>query len=229
MKKDNKTNQPFKIVLFIIFVLCIWAISTIQLHLFPSINVKWSQELCDNVNNVYINLSYSFMAGFIFYLLTVSFPHIMEKKRIKPVLQQKVHNIKNEFRRVLIEFSRDTRFGDSFFEENARKVLMSKIWTNNVPMYKALYNIDISYVAFIGEVGRNIKIQITNLIQSYQLYLSTEQICLLEELYSMQIFSTAIQFGKMPISLEDENGKKSLVDFFIEALNKMDDVERSFN
>lgn len=228
MKKDNKTNQPFKIVLFIIFVLCIWAISTIQLHLFPSINVKWSQELCDNVNNVYINLSYSFMAGFIFYLLTVSFPHIMEKKRIKPVLQQKVNDIKNEFRNVLLEFSRNTQIGDYFIEENARKALMSKLWTNNLPMYKKLYNIDISYIAFIGEVGKNIQKKIINLIQSYQGYLSTEQICLLEELSSMQIFSTANQFSKMPISLEDENGKKWLVDSFITALNKMDDVEKSF-
>lgn len=129
----------------------------------------------------------------------------------------------------MLEFSRGTDTNDYMKTESARKVLMSKNWTDNMPMYQKLYNANISYIAFIGEVGKLIQKNIVELIQSYQRFMTTEQIGLLEELPKLTIFSLAQQFSKMPISLEDENGKKSLVDFFIKALEKMKEIEDSFN
>lgn len=106
---------------------------------------------------------------------------------------------------------------------------MSKNWTDTIPMFQYLYKAQISYLAYIGEVGKKIQKDIVELIQSYQKYMTMEQVCLLEELSSMQIFAFANQFKQINISLEDKNGKESIVGFFIDAIRKMNEIEDSFS
>lgn len=228
--KNIRNLNCIHLALFIMLLLCVWALSAIQLkipHL--TINVNWAQERCDNLNQLYINLSYSFLAGFVFYLLTIYFPQKRERKRLEPVIKQKVLEIRKELRNVLLEFSRKTDIQNYIEIESARKVLMSKNWTDYMPMYQLLYKANISYIAYIKEKGILIKKNINDFIQSYQTHMTAKQICLLEELSNMQIFSIAHQFSQMTISLEDPNGKKSLVDMFIDAMNKMSEIEESFS
>ena len=220
-----------EIILTIALALCLWAILAIQLEI-DSLIIKNNlpQKVCDNINKLYINITYSFLAGYIFYLLTVYFPKRFEKKRLQPIFKQKIYAIKNDFNCILLEFSRNTEFKNGYLElENARKVLMSKNWTDNMPIYQNLYKDNISYISFISEEGKIMKKQINDFIQSYQSYITVKQLCLLEELSNMMIFSIAHQFSQMTISLEDANGKKSLVDMFINALSKMYDIEYAFN
>ena len=129
-----------------------------------------------------------------------------------------------------MEFSRDTDIKKDFLEtDNAKIILMSKNWTDTIPMFQYLYKAQISYLAYIGEVGKKIQKDIVELIQSYQKYMTMEQVCLLEELSSMQIFAFANQFKQINISLEDKNGKESIVGFFIDAIRKMNEIEDSFS
>ena len=220
-----------KIALYLLLLLCVWAILAMQLRVAGlQIQVNWSQDRCDNLNQLFINLTYSFLAGYVFYLLTIYFPQRKEKKRIQPVIQQKVLNIRKALSDILLEFSRNTDIHQDFLEiENAKKVLMSKNWTDKMPMFQYLYKAQISYLAYIGEVGNKIQKDVIDLIQSYQRYMTTEQVCLLEGLSSMQIFALANQFKQMNISLEDKNGKESIVGFFIEAICKMHEIEDSFS
>lgn len=228
--KFVKNIHCVRLALYLILLLCAWAVLVIQLKISClSIPVNWSQESCNNLNQLYINLTYSFLAGYVFYLLTIYFPQKTEKKRLQPVIIKKTKAIKNELENVLLEFSRGTGINDYMKIENARKVLMSKNWTDSMPMYQKLYNANISYIAFIGIVGEHIQKKVVELIQSYQRFMTTEQIGLLEELPDLYIFSLAQRFSKMPISLEDENGKKSLVDFFIKTLEKIKEIEDSFD
>ena len=173
---------------------------------------------------------YKILAGYVFYLLTIYFPQIKEKKRIQPVIQQKVLDIRKAISDILLEFSRDTDIKKDFLEiENAKTVLMSKYWTDKMPMFQLLYKAQISYLAYIGEVGNKIRKDILDLIQSYQRYMTTEQVCLLEGLSNKQIFALANQFKQMNISLEDKNGKEFMVGLFIDAINKMNEREDSFS
>lgn len=228
--KNIRNINCIHLALYLLLLLCVWAIFAIQLKIpYLSINVNWAQERCDNLNQLYINLSYSFLAGFVFYLLTIYFPQKRERERLEPIIRLKVLEIKKELRNVLLEFSRKTDIQNYMEIESARKVLMSKNWTDYMPMYQLLYKANISYIAYIKETGILLKKNINNFIQSYQRYMTTEQICLLEELSSMQIFSIAHQFSQMTISLEDPNGKKSLVDMFIDAINKMSEIEKNFS
>lgn len=220
-----------KIALYVLLLFCGWAILAIQFRVAClQIPMNWSQDRCDNLNQLFINLTYSFLAGYVFYLLTIYFPQRKEKKRIQPVIQQKVLNIRKAISDILLEFSRDTDIHKDLLEiDNAKKVLMSKNWTNKMPMFQYLYKAQISYLAYIGEVGKKIQKDIVDLIQSYQRYMTTEQVCLLEELSSMQIFALANQFKQMNISLEDKNGKESIVGFFIDAIRKMHEIEDGFS
>ena len=117
---------------------------------------------------------------------------------------------------LIIQFNvKLTDIKKDFLEtDNAKIILMSKNWTDTIPMFQYLYKARISYLAYIGEVGKKIQKDIVELIQSYQKYMTTEQVCLLEELSSMQIFAFANQFKQINISLEDKNGKESIVGFF---------------
>lgn len=220
-----------RIVFIIVLILCFWAIFAIQLEIdWLIIKIKLPQSVCNNINRLYLNLSYSYVAGYIIYLLTIYFPKKSEKKRLQPIFKQKIRDIKNDFNCILLEFSRNTEIKNGYMEiENARKVLLSKNWTDIMPMYQKMYKANISYIAFISEEGKILKKQINDFIQSYQSFITARQLCLLEELSNMMIFSIAHQFRQMTISLEDANGKKSLVDMFIDALNKMYEIEKAFN
>lgn len=231
IKNHITSVHSSKIALYVLLLFCGWAILAIQFRVTClQIPMNWSQDRCDNLNQLFINLTYSFLAGYVFYLLTIYFPQIKEKKRIQPVIQQKVLDIRKAISDVLLEFSRDTDIKKDFLEiENAKIVLMSKNWTDKMPMFMRLYNAHISYLAFIGEVGNKIRKDIVDLIQSYQRYMTTEQVCLLEGLSNMQIFALANQFKQMNISLEDKNGKEFMVGLFIDAINKMNEIEDSFS
>lgn len=217
-----------KSLLAIAIGLCVWSILAIQLDVSSLIlNVGWEQSVCDNINNVYINLSYSFIAGYIFYLLTICIPQRINYNKIQPVLNKKVLHIKSSFRNILLEFSREVNIEDFMEVEHARQVLLSKNWTSYIPMFQRLYNANMSYIEHINVEGKNIKQQVLDFIQTYQQFLITEQICALEELSSMQIFRIASQFSQMNINLQP--GIDSLVEEFILALEKVYEIEKLFS
>ena len=215
-------------LLVLAIVLCIWSILAIQLDVsFLILNVGWEQSLCDKINTVYVNLSYSFIAGYIFYILTIYIPHSINYKKIQPVLIQKVQIMKSSFRNILLEFSRGVNVDDYMEVESARQVLLSKNWTSYIPMFQQLYNTNMSYIEHVNIEGKNIKQQVLDFIQTYKQFLTTEQICALEELSSMHIFRIASQFSQMNINLQP--GINSLIDEFILALEKVYEIEKLFS
>jgi len=45
------------------------------------------------INEIIINLSYSYIAGIVVYLLTIVLPVYFEKKRLRPVINEKINDI----------------------------------------------------------------------------------------------------------------------------------------
>ena len=79
-----------KCILWIITIICIYAILHIGLGWFCAIGVS------DNylkINQVLINLSYSYIAGVIFYLLTVFFPYKYRLQKLKRPINSKIKDI----------------------------------------------------------------------------------------------------------------------------------------
>ena len=225
--KITRNISGIRLVLYLLLLLCVWAIIAVQFNVTHlTINVNWAQEMCANFNQLYINLSYSFLAAYIFYLLTIYFPQKIESRRLEPVIKQKVLRIRAGLGDILLEFSRDTGVKNYTEIGNARVVLNSKNWNDFILMHQLLYKADTTYLAYIGEKGEVIQKNIVELIQSYQRFLTAEQMCLLEDLCQKYIFRFAQKYPKIQMS---ETGIKSLIDMFIEALNKMDEIEKSFS
>ena len=152
IKNHKAPVHNSKIALFVLLLFCGWAILAIQLRVTClQIHMNWSQDKCDNLNQLFINLTYSFLAGYVFYLLTIYFPQRKEKKRIQPVIRQKVLTIRKAISDILLEFSRDTDIKKDFLEtDNAKIILMSKNWTDTIPMFQ--------YLQYFGKIYRTKKL-----------------------------------------------------------------------
>ena len=77
----------FNILLIIITIVCIYAIGYIGLDWFVPLGSAYNPE---RINTVLINLSYSYIAGLIFYILTTSLPRYVFSHKIRKPLQSKV-------------------------------------------------------------------------------------------------------------------------------------------
>lgn len=206
------------ILMTIAILLCIWAIASIQLECIPCIATTFSATMCKKINGVYLNLSYSFLAAFFFYILTSVLPYKQTQKKIQPIIRQKINNIKTDVDSIILEFSRELseQQNSNIFKnkEEIIRIMGSKPWTDFVPMWQALYKKDISYIALISIYGTQIKTKSLEIIQLYKEYMESNQISDLELLANKKIFSLALQFSQMDISLDDPNGKAYLIDEF---------------
>lgn len=227
MKKNIITHKR---LLVLAILLSCWALLSIQLEIIPTILTNWSQDFCSKLNHLYINLTYSFIAGFIFYILTSWLPKKQDCQRLEPVLKHKIGEIKKCISDILLEFSRDTGLSDYTSRENCEIIMMSKVWTDDIPMFILLYRWHSSYISLVHNALKTMQKRIYSFIQTYKDYLSSEQIVALEELTGMQIIKTvSLLHNIQKLNLEDGNGKKSLVNDFCDLVDKMNEVETLFN
>lgn len=227
----NMKNSFYKIkkinfLLFFALCCCFWVILSVQLQLIPLIQTNFTDDFCNQLNTVYTNLAYSFIAGYMFYLLTSILPTIQDRQKLKPVLREKIANIKSCIMNIPLEFARDTGL-DYKKRENCEEIMLSKTWTDNVPMYEKYRNIRLSYIGLIATTGITVKDDVSLLIRTYQRYLTTKQILLLEELADMLIFKHAYSLSHL-VNLEIAE-KRSLTSLFCEVMDKVEDIEKEFD
>ena len=142
------TNYWVEALLAVLLVLSFWAVLSIQFYIIPKIEVNWTQEVCIRVNGFYLNLSYSIIAGFIIYLLTCAFPHYQKKRILKETMRVKMHIIVKIIDNVVLEFSREVGSCSEIDEVKLKSFLNSKVWTDNIPIFKQMNRISISYISF---------------------------------------------------------------------------------
>lgn len=101
MKIRNITRQLVDYVLdkanwlmMAVLVLCLFAISCIKLH-FPEPWIESNNPKA--INEVLVNLSYSYIAGFVFYVFTVVLPHVLFKRRRQAAIKEKIRTINDKY------------------------------------------------------------------------------------------------------------------------------------
>lgn len=152
-----------------------------------------------------------------------------QEAKVKACNEKQMHKIVGCVDDVILEFSRDVKTTTRTDTEDVRTILLSKLWTDTIPMIKQLNGVNISYIAHISLCGKSVKEQVLEIIQLYKEYLDEEQITRLEGLANMEIFRTASQFSSfLRINLDDPNGKKFLVDEFIKMYEELKSIERTF-
>ena len=214
-----------------IILILLTAISTYVI-IYVGLGIGWPIGTSDNyerINKILENLSYSYLAGCLFYLLTTEYSYWNRKQRLKFVMKSKMHKIVGCVDDVILEFSRDVKTTTRTDTEDVRTILLSKSWTETIPMIKQLNGVNISHIAHISLCGKSVKEQVLEIIQLYKEYLDEEQITRLEGLANMEIFRTASLFSSfLRINLDDPNGKKFLVDEFIKMYEELKSIERTF-
>lgn len=74
----------------IVLAFCISCILTIGLKLCFVPSPEWAEEYADGINNILLNLSYSYVAGYIIYWFTVIIPEERDRKEVLPLLRNEV-------------------------------------------------------------------------------------------------------------------------------------------
>jgi len=75
-----------KYIIYILLLISIWTILSVGLTIIPTFEADITKETADRVNSVMINISYSYLAGYIMYFLTVSLPTYRRKMTMEPLI-----------------------------------------------------------------------------------------------------------------------------------------------
>ena len=81
----------------------IWTIALACLYAILQIKLDFAfwignSERADAYNEILTNLSYSYLAGFIFFLLTVTLPHWKMKTKVRKALEGKANAIRSNYK-----------------------------------------------------------------------------------------------------------------------------------
>jgi hypothetical protein len=172
-------NKLINSLILIFFVLALWGILSIEVKIIPLIHLSLNEEVTNSLNSVYINLSYSYVAGVLIYLLTVVIPYKNRKRVVLPL-------IKN----LIIKYYKGSLFSFTTFYLNERKEYLennndlkeySKELRLNEKLLKALYS---------DEAGRKNTLKLVSKefyefnvnITSNEDYLSIDQLNILNKL-----------------------------------------------
>ena len=178
-------------------LLSAWAVFCIEIPWIPKINVSWDAETIVGWNKVFLALAYSYVAGAILYWFTAMFPQVMNKKRLVPVISNKIAGIGDQLLNMSLEF-RNQENPKVSEVDTIIGLITTKRWTEacKVPYHARRSNVTEAFVYDYYEVQR----MVTSLINDYKDYLSAEQLVLLESLRESQVMKPS--YRKL---LEDYN------------------------
>lgn len=210
----------------------ILTIVSIYVIVYVGMGYGWSVGESDNyerINKVMENLSYSYLAGCIFYMLTTQYAYWIRKQQFRPVMKFKMHKIVRMIDDVILEFSRKVDTATRTESDDLKIILDSKSWADDIPMLQKIQGIRISYIRYLAITGQNVRTNVMELIQIYRDYLSEEQISRLEGFVEMQAFRNAMHFSSyINVDLDDSDGKKFLIDEFIKMYEELKAIEKTF-
>lgn len=207
-------------------LLSIWAICSAQLNINPQAETDTVTDNSTRLNNAIVNISFSYIAGLIIYLLTCTFPHYQSSRRLKPTIVAKVKRIVRSIDDVVLEFSRGVNTPTRTDIKDLQVILHSKVWTDTIPMLQQVNRVNIDYISYYNLVTKSVKEQTESLIQTYKEYLTVDQISALEHWITNQSFRDASFWSSIPNkNLESPDGKKFLVDSFCKMYEEMKQIE----
>jgi hypothetical protein len=189
-----------------IALICLYAIFQIKFNF-----AFWMgySEKADAWNEIITNLSYSYLAGFIFYLLTVTLPHKKMKGKVKVALDSKLNMIRSNYKACVesvyhplkamsLDITKDEAIANfkevSFYQKCKIGYFQDK---------------DISVVDYIRLKHQENVIRAAELLE-YKPWLSSETVAQIEEIRNSNlpavIISLTQSIGKDQLDNEDGRG-----------------------
>lgn len=170
-------------------MLSAWAIFSIEIEWIPKIQCSMSEATAAGFNKVFLALAYSYIAGAFIYWFTVCFPYLRNKRRLKPVIDEKIQSIGNHLLNMNLEFRsiQNPQNPEITDVDAIMSMFTTARWTEKcqVPIHSMKSNVTEAFIGDYHELCR----MVGSLINDYKGYLSAEQLILLEEIRCTQINS----------------------------------------
>lgn len=213
-------------IVLCICILCLYAVVQIRLGWFWNIN---SVENSDAINSIIEGLSYSYIAAYLFYILTTFLPTQRRKEMLNPIIRDRVKKIGTKnVHNILLEFGRGTKLGTGYRDtEHTVEILKSKNWDDIVPMLKKYNGKSISYLHYVNLNCKEMKNRVADIIIRYKEVLTEEELVVLEDFSEMPFFNWVESLSSFP-NIKVNDGVSSLIDDFVKMQNKYLEVERLF-
>ena len=188
-----------------------------------------SAETAKAMNTALLTLSYSYIAAFVFYLLTTVIPSLQRKHKLNAPIKKRVSELSRGIRDILLEFARGTNYKvDERNTTDTEAILRSKDWLAIVPMIQKYRHISVTYIEYMKGASINVKTQIANIISRYYGELTPNQLIELEALSDSQFFRTIEFICSIPNITIADSGYSSLIDDFIALQKQYLKVEKEF-
>lgn len=214
------------LIVFCICILCLYAVFQIRLSWF------WNIGFVENaaaINSIIEGLSYSYIAAYLFFILTTFLPARRRKEMLTPIIRNRVKNIgAKNIHNILLEFGRGTRLGTGYRDtEHTVEILKSKNWDDIVPLLKEYKGVSISYLHYANLNCKNMKERVVDVIIRYKEVLTEEELVVLEDFSEMSFFNLVESLSSFP-NMKVNDGVSSLIDDFLKLQNKFLEVEKVF-
>lgn len=173
-----------KTVLFFLTLISIYAIFCIGLNIFPTIS---DISNSDNINRVLLNLSYSYIAGCIFYLLVTYFPYRSTKNKLKPAINIKIKNIGDKTLDIAQCFS-SSNIGS--LDEIKEQILIEYVSSKSIYSICSQHytlGINLNILEYVISQREDIKKSVDELLH-YKEYMPERKIMLLEIIRESNFF-----------------------------------------
>ncbi len=100
MFKQLKYTWPIWLVL----ILCLYIVLACECEFFRFIKLPYSEYIIERINDVAKNLSLSYIAGMIFYLLSEMVPYLRKQRFVLKKLNAEIQNVQQIFRDFFLYF-----------------------------------------------------------------------------------------------------------------------------
>lgn len=171
----------------------------------------------DNINTALLNLSYSFLAGFIFFLLTSALPHYQKVHKFRPLIDQKEEHIIEKLVSCMKSvFPVEKKKGDSPFNKWSVIRLFSETDLES-PCHLSHFICaakDMSVLDYLVAQRNSIK-ELIDEILNYKEFMAAHELSILEQIRSSYFFMEIDLFIRE--DLNEPNNRKTLANFLVDV------------
>lgn len=86
-------------VILAAYIICVY-----ELDLFWRLDTSYAEKTLEGIKTILINVSFSYLAGWIIYLFTVVLPKWEENRRMQPLINEQITTIYNHIHRIVCRF-----------------------------------------------------------------------------------------------------------------------------
>jgi hypothetical protein len=183
--------------LWILTLICLYIILCVGLGWFWTIGYSDNSE---NINQVLINLSYSYIAGLIFYFLISFLPYRLKIEKLKPAITFKIDSLYKQIKACAQSF--DTKENTDIIEKTTLDEL--KIVLDKNGMYDNSFQArEVGYIMnnfqFLNST-RNNAFDIIDSLLGYKEFMKMEQVVEIEKIRDSDFFRLVKTYEDTPIA-----------------------------